>query len=133
MGDSIIDLRNFLLIQYLYFMKRRKAGEFPFPFVLCTVDILFSSNRNIHKCSYGLCFWASDPLIENSNKIFQSKGLKPKYKGQTNFYECCDFTKKVCLMCIFFDIYVSKYVKILLCSVKKKMFEFYFWYLLSNI
>ena len=29
------------------------------------LDILFSSNPNIHKSSYGLCFWASDPLIEN--------------------------------------------------------------------
>ena len=27
------------------------------------VDILFPSNHNIHKSSYGLCFWASDPLI----------------------------------------------------------------------
>ena len=24
----------------------------------------FLSNRNIHKSSYGLCFWASNPLIE---------------------------------------------------------------------
>ena len=31
---------------------------------LCWLDILFSSNRNIHKSSYGLCFCASDPLIE---------------------------------------------------------------------
>ena len=28
------------------------------------LDILFSSNHNIHKSSSGLCFWASDPLIE---------------------------------------------------------------------
>ena len=28
------------------------------------LDILFSSNRNIHKSLYRLCFWASDPLIE---------------------------------------------------------------------
>ena len=27
------------------------------------LDILFSSNHNIHKSSCGLCFWASDPLI----------------------------------------------------------------------
>ena len=33
---------------------------------LCTVDILFSSNHNIHKSSCSLCFWASDPL----NDIF---------------------------------------------------------------
>ena len=28
------------------------------------LDILFSSNHNIHKSLYGLCFWASDPFIE---------------------------------------------------------------------
>ena len=28
------------------------------------LDVLFSSNHNIHKSWYGLCFWASDPLIE---------------------------------------------------------------------
>ena len=32
--------------------------------MLCTLDILFPSNRNIHKSSYSLCFWASDPLID---------------------------------------------------------------------
>ena len=31
-------------------------------------------------------------------KIFQLKGLKPKNKGQTNFYECCDLTEKVFLI-----------------------------------
>ena len=29
-----------------------------------TLDILFSSNHNIHKSSSGHCFWTSDPLIE---------------------------------------------------------------------
>ena len=43
-----------------------------------TLDILFSSNHNIHKS-------------------FQLKGLKPENKGHTNFYECCDLTKKVYL------------------------------------
>ena len=28
------------------------------------LDILFSSNHNIHKSSFGLCFWASDSLIK---------------------------------------------------------------------
>ena len=27
---------------------------------------IFMSNHNIHKSLYGLCFWASDPLIERS-------------------------------------------------------------------
>ena len=29
-----------------------------------TVDTLFLSNHNIHKSSHGLCFWASDTLID---------------------------------------------------------------------
>ena len=28
------------------------------------LDILFSSNHDIHKSSSGHCFWASDPLID---------------------------------------------------------------------
>ena len=28
------------------------------------LDILFPSNHNIHKSSCGLCFWASDTLID---------------------------------------------------------------------
>ena len=31
---------------------------------MCAVDILFSSNHNIHKSLYDLCSWASDPLID---------------------------------------------------------------------
>ena len=31
------------------------------------------------------------------SKIHQLKGLKPKNKGHTKFYECCDLTKKVYL------------------------------------
>ena len=30
--------------------------------------------------------------------IYQLKSLKPKNKGDTNFYECCDLTKKVYLV-----------------------------------
>ena len=59
------------------------------------LDILFSSNHNIHKSSCSLCFWASDPLIDRFyKKNNQLKCLKPKYKGHMNFYECCDLTKK---------------------------------------
>ena len=28
------------------------------------LDILYVSNHNIHKSSYGFCLWASDPLID---------------------------------------------------------------------
>ena len=33
----------------------------------------------------------------NFTNTFQLKGPKPKNKGQTNFYECCDLMKKVYL------------------------------------
>ena len=42
-------------------------------YVLRILNILFSSNHNIHKSSSGLCFWAS--------KIYRLKCLKPKNKG----------------------------------------------------
>ena len=38
------------------------------------LDIFFSSNRNIHKSSYGLCFWASDPLIDRFYLDLSIKG-----------------------------------------------------------
>ena len=31
---------------------------------ICALEILFSSNHNIHKSSCDTCFWASDPLID---------------------------------------------------------------------
>ena len=31
---------------------------------LFNLDILFSSNHNVHKSSWDVCFWASDTLIE---------------------------------------------------------------------
>ena len=57
-----------------------KAGEFCYRMVIIThlnmlviitnyffifaLDILFSSNHNIHKSTCDLSFWASDPLID---------------------------------------------------------------------
>ena len=32
------------------------------------------------------------------SRIYQLKGLKPENKGHTNFYKCCDLTKKVYLL-----------------------------------
>ena len=61
--------------------------------ITLTLDILFLSNHNIHQSSCSRCFWTSDPSIDFTN-IFQLKGLKPKNKCYTNFYECCDLTKK---------------------------------------
>ena len=31
---------------------------------LFNLDILFSSNHNVHKSSWDVCFWAPDPLID---------------------------------------------------------------------
>ena len=39
-----------------------------------TLDILFSSNHKIHKSLYGLCFWASDPLIDKYYSNLSIKG-----------------------------------------------------------
>ena len=33
----------------------------------------------------------------NFSKIYQLKGMMPKNKGHTNFYECCELTEKVYL------------------------------------
>ena len=33
--------------------------------------------------------------MKDYTKIYQLKGLKPKNKGHTNSYECCDLTKKL--------------------------------------
>ena len=40
--------------------------------------------------------------LKDFSKIYQLYGLKPKNKGRTNFYECCDLTKKVYLLAIYF-------------------------------
>ena len=65
---------------------------FSFKKVSTIVRYTFSSNRNIHKSSCGLCFWAPDPLINRF--YYWLNGLEPKNKGHTNFYECCNLTKK---------------------------------------
>ena len=45
-------------------------------------------------------FWLQTFKLKDYTKIYQSKGLEPKNKGHTNLYECCDLTKKVCLICV---------------------------------
>ena len=65
------------------------------------LDILFSSNHNIKKSPCGLCFGLQTLSLIDFTKIFLLKGLKPKNKGHTNFYECCDLTKKVYLYNVF--------------------------------
>ena len=49
--------------------------------LVCTLDILFLSNHNIHKSLCGLCFWASDPLINRTYKNLSIKGSEaPKQR-----------------------------------------------------
>ena len=58
------------------------------------LDILFSSNHNIHKSSYGLFFGLQTLYLIDFTIIYRLKGLEPKNKVLTNFYEHCDLTKK---------------------------------------
>ena len=51
-------------------MFRAMAGRIQ----VCRIDILFLSNHNIHKSLCGLCFWASDPLIDRFYKNLSIKG-----------------------------------------------------------
>ena len=37
-------------------------------------------------------------LLVDFIEIYQLKGLEPKIKGSTNFYDCCDLTKKMYLL-----------------------------------
>ena len=48
---------------YRYLMEGHKREE-EVDLDVCTLDILFPSNHNIHKSSSDHCFWASDHLID---------------------------------------------------------------------
>ena len=45
------------------YLTRRVQNVIKNESMLIFLDILFSSNHNIHKSSCGLYFWSSDPLI----------------------------------------------------------------------
>ena len=48
-----------------------------FSYTSCMLDIeYFSSNHNIHKSTCGLCFWASDPLLDRFSKAYQTKATQ---------------------------------------------------------
>ena len=61
----------------MHFLSAKNCDILPHIVVLhirlCTLDILFSSNHNIHKNSCNLCFWASDPLID---RFYQNLSIK---------------------------------------------------------
>ena len=48
----------------------------------CTLDILFLSNGNIHKTLCGLCFWASEPLIDRFYKNLSIIGSEAQKQRQ---------------------------------------------------
>ena len=59
-------------------------------------------------------------LIEFT-KIYRLKGLKPKNKGRTNFYECCDLTKKY----IYYTLPGLEYEKSLISEIKFSFLNFF--------
>ena len=61
------------------------------------IDILFRQITTFIKVHVAFVFGLQTLQLIYFSKIFQLKGLKPKNKGHTNFYECCDLTKKVYL------------------------------------
>ena len=58
------------------------------------VDILFRQVATFINVQVSFLFGLQTLQLIDFSKIFQLKGLKPKNKRHTNFYECCDFTKK---------------------------------------
>ena len=58
------------------------------------VDILFRQVATFINVQVSFLFGLQTLQLIDFSKIFQLKGLKPQNKGHTNFYECCDFTKK---------------------------------------
>ena len=72
-------------------------------------------------------FWLQTLLWINLSKIFPLKGLKPKNKGHTKFYECCDLTKKVYMFLPFLnccrDIALVTHSKLVVCKSFKEVAE----------
>ena len=52
--------------------------------IICILVILFLSNHNIHKSLCGLCFWASDPLID---RFYQNLSIKGSEAQEQKTYE----------------------------------------------
>ena len=62
-----------------------------------TLDILFRQITTFIKVCVAFVFGLQTLWLKDISKIYQLKGLKPKNNDHTNFYECCDLTKKVYL------------------------------------
>ena len=59
-----------------------------------TFRYTFSSNHNIYKSLCGLFSELQTLWLIDITQIYWLKGLKPKNKGHTNFYEHCVLMKK---------------------------------------
>ena len=62
--------------------------------LLHTLDILYYQITTVLKVHVAFVFGLQTLYLKDFSKIFQLKGLKPKNKGHTSFYECCDLTEK---------------------------------------
>ena len=58
----------------------------------------FSSNHNLHKCSCGLCFMASDPLIDRFSKTLLIKGFEVQKQRPNELLWMLRFDEKVYLL-----------------------------------
>ena len=65
------------------------------------LEIIFRQITTFIKVHVAFVFWLQTLQMNDFSKIYQLKDLKLKNKGQTNFYECCDLTKKVYLVVLF--------------------------------
>ena len=65
--------------------------------VMCILDILFRQITTFIKVCVGFVFLLQTLQLRDFSKINQLNSLKAENKGHTNFYECCDLTKKVYL------------------------------------
>ena len=72
-------------------MKSSFTSIYP---VVSPIDILFRQITTFINVCVAFVFGLLTLSLVDFTKIFQFKGFKPKNKGQTNFYECCDLTKK---------------------------------------
>ena len=71
-------------------MAGTKKTDFCYP-----LNILFSSNHNIHKSSSGLCFWASDPLVERFLWNLSINGSEAQKQRPCEFLWTLRFDEKI--------------------------------------
>ena len=65
-ADKLLGIAAHGAIRYMQFNEPKSSSkqDFLMKRQMPLLDILFLSNHNIHKSSYGICFWASEPFID---------------------------------------------------------------------